>query len=391
MKPHNIFFLLGFIFYFVLPVFVGNFQIFEEMPGMSNWHADYGRSKEKISHYLIIILLFLVSFYGGSNFLKILPKKVSQKKRIEKKTPVDFFSIIGYSFIFLILGFIVQYRSILFTGYETYDKTILGALATINIVSLIILFYLIFTSAKLKTKIIFISGVFLSSFVLIGLGSRIYVLLPVISMFTYKVFYASKKWHFKTVAFYGFLFFLSLLFVGAWRIGASFDYNFLIYLFVAEPVFTWWSTATFLANNELQIISYPSNYISSFLNFLPSFIFTNKARLIVDLKDLFLYQSPLGADSLFVNVQGNFGWFLGMFFFFFLGFYYSFIEFYSRKNNFILSYYIGIVSIIPFQLFRDNFGIINKQLFWNMLIVPSFIMFLILLIYNLLPKKQIKI
>jgi len=43
-----------------------------------------------------------------------------------------------------------------------------------------------------------------------------------------------------------------------------------------------------------------------------------------------------------------------------------------------MAYYIGVVSILPFQFFRDNFAIINKQIFWNMLIVPFVILTVLL-------------
>ena len=277
-----------------------------------------------------------------------------------------------------------QYKSILFTGYKTYNVSFLAALGTINIVSLILY---IWTLLERKDNKIFLIVLIFSSVILLGLGSRMYVLIPIISLFIYKLFYAKRKYNFTKFIFYSIFIGILFLIIGAIRIGAVINVEFLVYLFLAEPIFTWWSASTFLSVNELLIIDIPISYISSFINFIPSFFFTDKYKFLITLKENHFFESPLGATSIFVSIQGNFGWYGGIIFMFILGLFYSIIELYARRNNFILAYYIGIVSILPFQFFRDGFSIINKQLFWNMLIVPLIFITLGLFINKLFINK----
>lgn len=386
MKPHNLLFLFGFTYYLIVPLIVGYFGLMADLPAMDRWHSSFQNAKDNLDSYTFIILSYFISFYLGSNFIKILPiKRINLSTTT--KFPVKNLNIIGYLFFFIVLFFTLSYRDILFTGYQTYEGSILGTLATINSVSLVLSFYILFNTST-SSKNIFLWIIVFSSVLLIGLGSRMYILIPIIALFIYKLFYSEKKWKFSKVIFYGTLILVFLLIIGAWRIGSNISVDFLIYLFFAEPTFTWWSSATFLSNNELSMIELPANYFSSFLNFLPSFIFENKENMIASLRDVHYYEAPLGADSIFVSIQGNFGWYFGALFMFFIGLFYSVIEFKSRKNKFWRAYYISIVSILPFQFFRDNFGIINKQIFWNMLIVPF--VFLLILLFLLKVSKVSK-
>jgi len=376
IKPHNLFFLFGFIYYLVVPLFIGYLGLMVDMPAMDRWHTEFINAKKNLDSYIVIIASYFIAFYLGSNFIKLLPAKRMNFKTVTK-FPIKNLNIVGYLFFFVALSVAVSYKDILFTGYKTYELSILGALATLNNVSLIFYFYILFNTG-ISSKNIFLWNIIFSSILLIGLGSRMYVLIPLIALFTYKLFFSKKKWKFNKVIFYGFLILVFILIIGAWRIGSNISVDFLIYLFLAEPTFTWWSTATFLGNNELSMIGIPANYFSSFLNFLPSFIFKNKSNMIIGLNEYYYYIGPLGADSIFVSIQGNFGWYFGTLFMFCVGFYYSLIEFASRKNSFLMAYYIGVVSILPFQFFRDNFAIINKQIFWNILIVPFVILTVLL-------------
>jgi hypothetical protein len=142
-------------------------------------------------------------------------------------------------------------------------------------------------------------------------------------------------------------------------------------------MFTWWSAATYLANNNLLLIEFPINYLQSFANFIPTFVYPEKSNLITSARDLYNYSSPKGADSIFVSVSANFGVVGGAVFFGFLGFYYSTVARFSKSNRFALVYYVLIVSLLPFQFFRDNFSIVNKQLFWNFLLIPAFLLIII--------------
>jgi hypothetical protein len=389
-KPHNIFFLIGFIYYLITPLVVGNFELMSDMPAMNNWHKAFYLSLNNSSSYIFIILAFFVSFYTGSILIDVLPRRSKLSNHPNKKFLKINLSIYGLLFLLTTIYISIIYREVLFSGYQAYDISILGMLGTINSVGVMLLLFIILNSKKYNFQIgLFYSFILYSSIILIGLGSRIYVLIPIVAMFVYKFYYSKNKWTVKKVFALTFSIASLLLIIGAWRIGASIDLEFLLYLLLAEPTFTWWSAATFLANNELVAIDFPSNFLSSFSNFLPSFLNADKSSWIYLIQDKYFYEAPLGADSLFVNIQGNFGWYFGSFYMFLLGLFYSFIERLSRMSNFYLAYYICIVAVLPFQIFRDNFGIVNKQLFWNMLLVPSIIIFSSIYIKKFLTRNNV--
>lgn len=386
IKPHNLLFLFGFIYYLVTPLFIGYFRLMQDKPGMEKWHLDFLNAMQKMDGYIVIIISYFISFYLGSFFTKILPRERVSLKNNGVKVSIKIITFFGYIFWLVIIFFAFAYREILFTGYATYERSLLSALTTINSVSLILFFYIFFTKHFLFRNI-YLMNITVSSILLLGLGSRMYVLIPIISLIVYKFFYSKRKWNLKIVLLFSSLVLLFLLVIGTWRIGASISLDSLIYFLFAEPIFTWWSAATFLGNNELSIIEIPTNFFTSFFSFLPSFVFPNKSDLIISIRDTHYYEAPLGADSVFVSIQGNFGWFFGPVFMFFCGLFYSLIEYLSHKSNFMRAYYLGIVSVLPFQFFRDNFGIVNKQIFWNMFTVPLLLLSISVFIIESLKNK----
>ncbi|MBI3883103.1 MAG: hypothetical protein HY305_02520 [Sphingobacteriales bacterium] len=94
----------------------------------------------------------------------------------------------------------------------------------------------------------------------------------------------------------------------------------------------------------------------------------------------YFYLSPLGADSIWSTYVINFGAIGACIFMFITGFLLNFLRSLSESSRFWAAYYILICSTLPFQFFRDGFYIINKQLFFNFLLFPIFILFVLRLI-----------
>jgi hypothetical protein len=271
IKPHNLLFLFGYIYYLVLPPLVGYFGLMIDMPVMDRWHSEFAMASYQLDKYFYIIFSYLIFFYLGSFSINLFKTKLhnDDKNITHKKVPLTSVAIV---FFILISSIAILHKDILFTGYQSYEGSILGMLASLNTTSLILLLY----AQNNFVKKIFLLNITVSSILLLGLGSRMYVLIPLVALFVYKMYYSDNKWKFKSILLFGFLILLILLIIGAWRIGANISGEFLLYLFLAEPTFTWWSSATFLGNNTLQIIDTPLNFLSSFINFIPSVLFPEK-------------------------------------------------------------------------------------------------------------------
>lgn len=379
---HNLLFLFGSVYYLLTPFIVGNYGFFYEMPGMSNWYSDYEKiSNTKFQIYFAYVFGIFVMFYTGS----LLFSKVSLNiKRIDSllypgKFLGGFFSIIMF---FAILFIFINNIDIAFSGYkETYNKRLLGMVGTFNVLITFLCVHSLLSKMQRSLYFYFLLfSLFLSTVFLLGLGSRMYVIIPLIALLIYKINYSAKPIRLLTIFMLGSALLFIMLSVGAWRVGYDLNYAIFVFIFLAEPIFTSWSTATFLQIENLPIITEPLNYMSSFINFIPSSVFPGKADYIYNISDSYNYRSPLGAASIFVSTAGNFGVLFGSFFFFLLGGFLSFLRNLSKNSKFFTAYYILILSVIPFQLFRDDFAIINKQLYWNMFVLPFVCLFFLCLL-----------
>lgn len=369
---HGVLFLLGFIYYLIVPPLIGTFEFISDYPGMPNWIADFSDINwSKIMMYCIIVLTYLISFFAGSLFINLVQKRVVYQPQPTRKH----LNISGYTIpIFILIVFIaVINREYLFTGYseQSAEFSVLGPLTTLTMVQTYIVIYQhISNLAKGKLYLLSLITLIFASIILMGLGSRMYVLIPILASIIFKINYSEDRTSLTKFFFLGIGILLAMLAVGAWRIGVSFDPGFYLYLFFAEPTFTWWSASTFLSNNDLSAFSFPVSFGSSIINFIPSIFFENKSDYIINLNTIYNYRAPLGAESLFVSVQGNFGYVYGFCYIFLIGFYYSLIRVLSVRNVFYKTYYVLICAVLPFQFFRDPFSVINKQIFWNMFLIP---------------------
>lgn len=375
---HNLLFLFGAIYYLLMPFFVGSFGYLYDMPGMSNWYSDFSSIPiENFYIYYIYVFSIFLMFYLGS----FLFAKVSLKiKKINSLTYPGYFlgAFFSISIFVALLSIFIRNSSTAFSGYDTYDHELIGMVGTVNVLVTFLCVHALLNKMHNSLYLYFLMlSLLLSSVFLLGLGSRMYVLVPVIALLTFKVNYSEKPMSVFRLFTFSILFLLVMLLVGVWRVGLDFNFEFFVYIFLAEPIFTSWSAASFLQIHELPLIAEPYNFMSSFLNFVPSSVFPNKADFIYKVSDFYRYHAPLGADNIFVSTVGNFGLLVGSFYFFLLGGALSFLKNVSKGDKFLTAYYVCLLAVIPFQLFRDNFAILNKQFYWNMLFVPF--MFLLVL------------
>lgn len=381
---HNILFLIGFIYYLLLPLWIVVQGAFGDYPGMKSVYQYF--SFDYVLSYCIIVTIFFISFYLGS----FLPLKFIKKERSKPSIDLiissrDLF-IISLPFFFLGQYTIMANAGNLFQGYLVeYDDGFMGTISTINMV---FLFLYIYSKGKLNVKNYFIDLYLVSSLVeffiiLLGMGSRMYILIPCVTCTLY--FLDKGVISIKKVLVGGLIAVLFFLFIGIWRLGDSgFSIDSFLYIGIAEPVFTWISVESMFSSNELPLIAMPYNFFSSFLNFVPTLLFSNKAEFIQPIT--LNYDNPFGATSLLVSLIANFGILGSCFVLFLLGFFLTSLRL-NGRTLFTKTYYYCICGIIPFQLFRDSIPIVNKMLFYNFLLFP----FLLFSIEKLLCKKSIEV
>ncbi len=373
---HKILFLFGYLFYLFTPWVVGNLGSFAGYPGMDLFHGFYKLiPPNQLFLYLLITLSWLVAFYLGHFTFKII--KPFKKKLI--LFPSNYLSEhIKYIALFLIIVlayFAFMGRNSIVTRYDLYDAGPRGKISTLLIIFNFFLLYQLLSKQKLSATLAI--GTACTAILLLIMGGRIYVMQTFIVILVYKTSFAQNRWKLYQIILVLFACFVVGSFVGVARMNAGFDFSKAQYSLLAEPVFTWFSTSTFLINNQIPLINFPSNFLTSFLNLIPNSVI-NVKKFIVSTRNMgFYYVNPLGADSVWSTIIINFGA-LGSFVFIYLtGFILNFLRHLTEDNHFAAVYYISICGMLPFQIFRDGFFIINKQLFFNFLLFPLIIFFMV--------------
>jgi hypothetical protein len=383
---HRILFLLGYIFYLFTPLIVGYFNFFEGYPGIDLYKGFFKQIPEnKITAYILITLSWLPAFYAG-HFIFKLCKPYKRSLQLFSKTAdssnVPLIAVLLFSVlvIFVLLG-----RGSLFGGYATYDANVRGKFSTLLVIYDFFLVYQLIT--KQKISILLIAGCILTSFFLLTMGGRMYVFQTLVILLVFKTSFARKKWNLKQINFILVTGLFAGSALGVWRQNMSFNFSKASYSFFAEPVFTWFSTSTFLINNKISLINFPLNFLTSFFNLVPNTFFSLR-QYVVSTQDMgFITQSPLGADSVWSTLIINFGSIGSFLFILVTGFMLNLLRHNSENSRFGAVYYIMVCGLLPFQFFRDGFYIINKQLFFNFLLLPGFIL-LVLRFLRYAPSEK---
>lgn len=365
---HNYLFLFGFIYYLVCPIIVQYFHILEDAPAMNLFYQN-SLSEEELKRYVLMCFLLFVAFYAGSFGALMFRKKCIVLNDIPISSISTNYPKVKMWLLFPLLlinqYLIFSHRSILFTGYTLdYPVGFLGNIATFNSLYLFLFLYAIVISDCKRNFLKFL--LIENSVVLIGLGSRMFVLIPVVAFLIYLLDQKKIKSS-RLVAVAGVCIFFFLL-VGVFRGGeGAFNSDVFLFIGLGEPLLTWLTVSTFITNNPtIGLLEYPGNFLGTFINFIPSFIFPSKADFIPSIP--YVYDSPFGATSIFTSLYGNFGLLVAPLFVFLGGFLLTVIRY--RVNIFFQIYYYCCCGIIPFLLFRDMQSA-NKLLFTGFLLFPA--------------------
>ncbi len=387
LLDHKWLFLFGFIFYLIFPVLIGTNDMFKGYPGMDLYQQYFSLiPSSKIIIYLLICFAWLVAFYAGHFLYKML-KPEKKELRLYNTGYADYGVHYIAAFLVLLL-FIFSWlaRSSIFGGYATYDIAARGKLSTLLIIFNFFILYQLVSRHKLSWYLI--AGTAANCLLLLSMGGRMYVFQTLIVILVYKTSFAPRRWNLIKVSGLAIAGFFVGAVSGVWRMSTSFSLSKAGYSFFAEPVFTWISAGTFLTANKIPLINVPLNFITSFFNLIPN-TFINLRQYVVSAQGMgYTYLSPLGADSVWSTYVINFGALGSVLFIFLTGFLLNFLRDLSTRSRFCAVYYIMVCGLLPFQFFRDGFYIINKQLFFNFLLFPAVLLYVIKLVKYLNTQYQ---
>lgn len=370
---HKVFFVFGYFFYLVSPYLVGVSDLFEGLPGIELFQGFFNQiPADKLSAYAVITLSWLPAFFLGHFTFRFL---VPQRRTLALFAPTPVTRSVSY-IAFVLIGALLIFayvgRASLFGGYNSYDIAARGKLSTLLVIFNFFLVYQLLTQQKLSRLLV--AGTLVCAALLLSMGGRLYVFQTFLIYLIYKTSFAPKRWSLVSVIWFVMVGFLVGGASGLWRMGSSFGMRNALYSFMAEPAFTWFSTSTFLINNDIPRFNFPLNYLTSFLNLVPNTFFSLKPYIVSTQSQGYSYQNPLGAESIWTTYIINFGSVGSFIFIFFLGFLLNFLKYVSERNRFWAVYYILVCAMLPFQFFRDGFYIINKQLVFNFLLLPVVIL-----------------
>ncbi|HHB1580105.1 TPA: hypothetical protein ACN983_005256, partial [Vibrio parahaemolyticus] len=150
----------------------------------------------------------------------------------------------------------------------------------------------------------------------------------------------------------------------------------------AEPIFTSLG-ALYYIDTGRDLVNFPYDILASTINFIPSFVFSNKYELVTSLTESDRIFNPMGAQPLVVSLYHNFG-LLYPFFMVLIGFYFGYIKKRS-DSDFFRAVNLTTLPFVLIHFHREGFITSLKILFFNGIIFP-FILIAILKFF--LSKKK---
>lgn len=366
------FFLLGFLYYLVSPPFVFHYLSRDnELLGAATTYFDAGYFSFT---YFLDAAAILVSFQLGYFLGKVATKpRISPADHCSLQT--SFPSVLAVAFGALILYLLltaVMSGAGFFTGYSTYDVLIRGPISTSVFLSVWFANYF----SRRQIRVAFLSLFAICSVVLLGWGSRLYFVLSLMALMLGLV--SRNKKLLRKLSFYSFvavagLFLVSVGIIRQGEGGREFNFDNLIAILFAEPLFTAVSGSLYFEHSGGRpILGIPNDLIASVIHFVPSVVFPGKVELIREITFDKNIVSPFGARALMVSLYTNFG-FLYPIFVASFGFYFGFLYKRAKRSVFYRATYFSALPILTLLFYREGLSTVIKVLFFNGLVLPLFV------------------
>lgn len=374
---HVAFFSAGYLYYWVLPVLVGQIQLFNigSESSFGSWAGFFQNVPQgQLDIYAVSILIYYFCFMLGDTLAR---KKKPFFRKV--KSPPLFFVFILYLCVFTIATcYIYHLRSLLGANYNDIGDGLLsmGTLVAISLV-LLALTLLKTTENEKATFLATISnrwmlGYFLIAFLQFTMGGRLYFVSFLLLLAGYRSIFFKK---YSVGQLFAFALGAALLggAAGLLRLRAGFNVGAVVLNLGAEPVFTSFSLLSFLSSNHIPWIEFPRFLMGDFLNLVPSAILGNKMDLLPDATVAgFSFVSPLGAMSSWVSFIINFGLVGTAIVMTFIGFFLRRLLM-NAASPIVKTQYLMCSAFLVFSFFRDPFSVSLVKNFFEFSIVMPFI------------------
>lgn len=370
------FFLFGFMYYLIMPYFAFNFL--EEFSVVKTAEKFIQSS---YFDYRYIIDCILILFFWIFGYI-IVPKANSRVRLLDKfsnfKSAPIILGSLFFTFLFFIIVSSAMSGSLFFSGYSSYDVSVLGQLSTLVLMSVWFIIYFQNKKIFFLFSIIFI----VSSIILLGFGARMFFILGAISL---GLLYLSKnKKRLISPSFVLSLFSLGIfiVWIGVWRSNMELSSDALVFIFLAEPLFTATSGALYIDNiGGRPFFAFPTDIFASVINFVPTVIFPDKVNVLNSITFNEFKSSPFGASSIIVNMYSNFGIFFPIYFLL-MGSFYGFLRKMAKSSIFFRAVYFTLLPVLMFHFFREGFITVFKVIFFNGFILPAVTIFFLYLLFH---------
>lgn len=372
---HDVFFSLGYIYYWILPVLVGEFplSIAQKDRAYQSWAGIFASLPQgKLVVYAVSIALYYWCFRFGD----MMATKTTRKTRFSLNPNLSFLSPLYWATFLLAIVYTYHIRWAIGMNYVDTGDVII-AKGTLTAISLLQFGLALMLSLK-NRRSTFLStitnrwmfGYFLIATALFAMGQRLHFITSLLLLVAFRSVYFRSYTRAQLL-----LSGLALAGVGGLaglvRLGTSVSVNGLLMNLTFEPVFTSFSLVSFLQANHLPLLELPRFLAGDFLNLVPTAILPNKPDLLPDpIKAGFWFTSPLGAMNSWVSFVINFGLIGTGFVMAFVGYGLRWLHL-RADSPLVRTQYLMCSAFMVFTFFRDPFSVsLVKNIFEFSLVMP---------------------
>jgi hypothetical protein len=400
---HVLAFSFGFLFYWILPVALGIWRLFAEMPAMSVWYGIFdGIGESKLAAYLSVSLLAYLSFVFGTERGE-KPRSKSSEPGRQRFLNIRLMN--GYLLLAAVL-FVPAALAVsgeFFRGYsnigevqDLYTRSVFSAVTVFSFALWIL--YSSMRHQKLKPSAVtyavfanrFLALYAVEAVLMVSMGARYIALSSAFMFATYCSVYF-KRWRPRTMCAFLALLLVFALAVGTFRADLSVTKSLGEIAFdgLGETLNGALSLTYFLREYSFGVLRWPAFLLSDYIYLVPRVLLPMKDSMILSPEDRgFHIENPVGGMHSFFSFMINFGALGTLLFLFVFG--YGMGSLKSRTQSILARTVYAMLSgwsLISF--FRNPFEVsLVKDMFQMSILVPAFVLASVYFFSDLLRARR---